>query len=130
MQSGRFVMGVEGDVGFANLDGSRARTDTSLDALGSARARIGFATDQILLYGTGGFGFGSFTVTDPVSRDDRWNLGWILGLGAEFALGRSWSARVEAFHYDLGNSTYVLATGNLSIDVEANVLRAGVNYRY
>ena len=44
--------------------------------------------------------------------------------------GRSCSARIEAFHYDLGSSTYVLATGDRSIDVEANVLRAGVNYRF
>jgi outer membrane immunogenic protein len=130
MQQGQFVMGLEGEIGIANIDGSRGVIDSSIDSLGSARARVGFAVDQFLIYGTGGFGFGDVEVSDPISRDDQWNLGWVLGIGVEAALNHNWSARVEAFHYDLGSSSYVLATGNRKVDVDANVIRAGVNYRF
>jgi len=130
MQTGQFVMGIEGDIGFANLDGDHGALDASVDSLGSVRARVGFAVDQFLIYGTGGFSFGDVEVSDSISRDDQWNLGWVLGIGVEVALSRNWTARVEAFHYDLGSSDYVLATGNRSVSVDGNVIRAGVNYRF
>ena len=130
MQQGQFVMGLEGDIGIAAIDGSRGASDTSIDALGSVRARAGFAVNQVLIYGTGGFGFGDVNVEDPVSRDDQWRLGWVLGIGAEAALGRNWTARIEAFHYDLGSATYINASGNRTISVDANVVRAGLNYRF
>jgi outer membrane immunogenic protein len=130
LQSGQFVMGIEGDIGIANLDGDRGAIDVSVDSLGSVRARAGFAVNQFLIYGTGGFGFGDVEVSDSLSRDDQWNLGWVLGIGAEAALSRNWTARVEAFHYDLGSSDYLLATGNRSVSVDGNVVRVGVNYRF
>jgi outer membrane immunogenic protein len=130
MQQGQFVMGLEGDIGFAGIDGSKGAIDASIDSLGSARVRVGVALDQFLLYGTGGFGFGDVEVSDPISRDDQWRLGWVLGIGAEAQLSRNWTARVEAFHYDLGSASYVIATGARRIDVDANVVRAGVNYRF
>ena len=60
-----------------------------------------------------------------MSRDDQWRLGWVLGIGAEAALGRNWTARIEAFHYDLDSATYINASGNRTISVDANVVRAG-----
>ena len=126
VQSGQFVFGVEGDIGAAGVGSSRK----SLDWLGSARARAGFAFNQYFVYGTGGFGFGKFSYSDGLSQDDRWNVGWVLGIGAEVALGRNWTARVEAFHYDLGRAGYNVASGPTAISLTGTVVRAGVNYRF
>jgi outer membrane immunogenic protein len=130
IQNGQFVMGLEADIGLSGLDWSGGGAEASIDALGSFRARAGLAVEQFLIYGTGGFGFGSFTYEGDFSRDDQWNLGWVLGLGAEAALSRNWTARVEALYYDLGSSNYLIGGATRSIDVDAAVLRAGVNYRF
>jgi outer membrane immunogenic protein len=130
IQSNQFVMGLEGDIGLANIDKTSGSTRASIDTLGSVRARAGFAFDQFLVYGTGGFSFGDFSYKNSVSRDDRWHLGWVLGVGAEAALTRNWTARVEAFYYDLGSKDYLIAGGHDSISVDATVVRAGLNYRF
>src|SRR5438552_3765478 len=52
IQSNQFVMGLEGDIGLANIDKSSGGTKASIDSLGSVRARAGFAFDQFLVYGT------------------------------------------------------------------------------
>jgi outer membrane immunogenic protein len=130
IQQGQFVMGLEGDIGIAGMEESLGSTDVSIDWLGSFRARAGFAFEQFLVYGTGGFGFGDTGYENAISRDDQWQLGWVLGVGVEAALNRNWTARVEAFYYDLGSGDYVVAGGPDSIDVTATVLRAGVNYRF
>lgn len=73
-----FVLGVETDAQYANLQRSRSRkysweggTDTvhevvartynvrnALDYLGTVRGRLGYAFDRVLVYGTGGFAYG------------------------------------------------------------------------
>jgi outer membrane immunogenic protein len=130
MQTGQFVLGLESDIGVADIDRKRGSTSSSIDALGTLRARAGFTFDQFLLYGTGGFGFGQFTYETGGSRDDQWSAGWVLGIGAEAALSRKWTARIEAFHYDLGRSNYLISGDMIPISVDATVLRAGVNYRF
>jgi outer membrane immunogenic protein len=130
MQTGQFVLGLEGDIGVSSIDRKHGSTSSSIDALGSARARAGFTFDQFLLYGTGGFGFGQFTYEAEGSRDDQWSAGWVLGIGAEAALSRTWTARIEAFHYDLGRSNYLISGDTIPISVDASILRASVNHRF
>ena len=130
MQQGQFVMGLEGDIGIAAIDGL-ARRLRHLDRcarLGSRTRRLRREPSPHLRHRR--VRFGDVNVEDPVSRDDQWRLGWVLGIGAEAALGRNWTARIEAFHYDLDSATYINASGNRTISVDANVVRAGLNYRF
>jgi outer membrane immunogenic protein len=121
VESGDFVVGLEVDASLAGLDRSSGAAEISVDVLGSGRARAGYSLGSILLYGTGGFGFGQIEVDRPGHDQDTWRSGWVVGLGAEADLGRSWTARLEAFHYDIGSN---------DASFETNVLRAAVNYRF
>ena len=62
-QTGRWVLGVEADASFADLQGIAECANgvficrTRMTALGSATARLGIAFDQFLLYGKGGLGW-------------------------------------------------------------------------
>ena len=62
---------------------------SSLDYFGTVRGRLGYAFDRTLVYGTGGFAYGSgggrdFGLTNS-SRDD-FQTGWAAGGGVEYAL--------------------------------------------
>jgi len=62
---------------------------SGLDYFGTVRGRLGYAFDRTLVYGTGGFAYGSgggrdFGLTNA-SRDD-FQTGWAAGGGIEYAL--------------------------------------------
>ncbi|WP_443189772.1 outer membrane protein, partial [Methylobacterium sp. Leaf94] len=62
---------------------------SGLDYFGTVRGRLGYAFDRTLVYGTGGFAYGSgggrdFGLTNR-SRDD-FQTGWAAGGGIEYAL--------------------------------------------
>ena len=65
----------------------------------------------------------------PFQSVDTTNAGWALGGGVEFALAGPWTAKVEYLHIDLGNTT-LLTPGSTSVDYSADLVRAGLNYRF
>jgi outer membrane immunogenic protein len=111
-----------------NLTGTGSGTlAAKIDWLGTLRGRVGFAADDVLFYGTGGFAYGDVktsslgiftgTFTDattcsggcPASgtalfSGSRTKLGWTVGAGVEGALPytTNWILRVEYLHVDLG----------------------------
>ncbi|MDB5509533.1 MAG: porin family protein [Hyphomicrobiales bacterium] len=150
-QTGALVLGVEGDVDYTRFKGSRALTYTATglatgltgkvaqDWQGSVRARVGYAIDNILLYGTGGLALTSVDTTlagAGVSRTlTSSRMGWTLGAGAEFAFSHNWSTRVEYRYTDFGrkNATFnavalVPVVGNVRLKEQA--VTVGVSYKF
>jgi outer membrane immunogenic protein len=149
-QIGIWVLGVEADASWADLNGSApcpnplARCASETNTLASVRARVGWATGAFLLYGTGGLGYASTEYSalrianglpDPGSAGvytaDRW--GYTLGAGVEYGLTQNWSVKLEYLHY--GFDTEVAPTGTISVTPTATTLRVdtvklGVNYRF
>jgi len=131
-QVGSFVFGAESDLNWADVNGSvicaAAQTcSAKVNWLGSARARAGFAANNILFYGTGGFGFGGLKLNDTTgasSSDTR--VGWAAGAGLEYAIDRNWSVKAEYLHYDLGKATFGSASAKTTVDAA----KLGVNYRF
>ncbi len=127
-----FVVGVEGDLNWADVNGSvtcavAVTCATKTDWLGSARVRAGFAVNNILFYGTGGFGFGGV----DMSRTDGLNAsstrtGWTGGAGVEYGIDRNWSVKAEYLHYDLGKDT----VSSLSAKTTIDAAKIGLNYRF
>ncbi|MDP9136996.1 MAG: outer membrane beta-barrel protein [Pseudomonadota bacterium] len=121
-QSGSMVFGVEADISFVDLDESRIEaqeltdlspggdtTDVSFesDFLATVRGRIGWASDNVLLYATGGVAFleGEVSTTADTSDDscpddpgnytcseDFSEVGGIVGAGLEWGAPRRTSA--------------------------------------
>jgi outer membrane immunogenic protein len=152
-----WVVGVETDLSFANIKGTghtsasfgclnNLGTDacnTSIDWFGTVRGRIGFASNNVLYYGTGGWAYGRIkadidrcagtAVGDCGSGQAN---GWAAGGGIEYAFARAWSAKIEYLRVDLGKVVYSNAAGsgcagiNCSADAKFNVVRVGLNYRF
>lgn len=172
-QSGAFVGGIELDV--SALDGEaahtlpttpqvpapqpyRTETSASLDWLGTARLRAGWAFDRTLVYATGGIAVGDVSFRQDtiqgnvnfqqLSSANDTQFGWVVGGGIEHALTEHWSLKAQYLHVDLGaisttsrgscqtacNPSFAafqqLYTGDHKATVTLDAVTAGINYRF
>lgn len=147
-QAGSVVFGVEADVNYADVSGSKLIPSTTVTAtntlewFGTVRGRIGYAFDRVMPYVTGGFAFGKNKLevrdvaTNVLVTDFATHRGWAFGGGVEVAAGANWSAKVEYLHVDLGSKNSYLAdtiggAGSfMSADLKFGLVRGGINYRF
>ncbi|TAK50370.1 MAG: porin family protein [Xanthobacteraceae bacterium] len=141
-QAGRIVLGVEGDLAWANINGTGTpaaglTNQSELQWLGSARGRVGWAMNNLLLYGTGGWAYGSVRNTNTnAGLADQFTVsksGWTAGGGAEYAVNPNWSAKLEYRYTDLGNVSQP-APANLAapytVSNTFHSVTVGLNYKW
>jgi len=132
-----WVFGIEGDVDWTSIKDSAAcaglNCQTKNNWLGTVRGRVGYAWDRFLPYVTGGVAFGDIEAnrTGFVGQSDT-NAGWTIGAGVEGVIAGNWTAKVEYLYADLGNTTCSAVNCGLAtnVDLQLNILRAGINYRF
>jgi outer membrane immunogenic protein len=139
-QIGSAVLGLEGDIDWANLKGSNASTlcplgcSTSDTWLSTVRGRAGYAFGGVLPYVTGGLAVGDIRAATPgFPGASNTNAGWTAGAGIEVGLTGNWSAKAEYLYVDLGRFNCGVSCNGLPTDnvsMHDNVVRAGVNYRF
>ena len=109
-----------------------------LQWLGTIRGRVGMTPTQaqdLLIYGTGGLAVGkaSFGVTLSLGTlsasltDEKTKWGWTIGGGAEKALNKNWSTKIEYLYVDLGSYKFVQS---IDTKLRDHILRVGVNYKF
>lgn len=136
--------------------------ERALDYLGTLRGRLGVLfSAQSLGYVTGGFAFGGADLSASYAQDCTgctWTnapnfaadtrdtlLGFTIGGGVEFAMGKSWTFKTEYLYYDLGEmalpqgvggsasagpiSSYGISTKALA-DYDGHLVRMGVNFKF
>ncbi len=113
---------------------------------GTARARVGYAFDHFLLYGTGGlawtydqvtrnqvagFSFGGFAAPGTVDTKLLWRLGWAAGAGVEIPLAGNWTAKAEYLSTGFGRKgmTFPAAAEGFASDLAMQSIQLGLNYR-
>jgi outer membrane immunogenic protein len=133
--AGGVVIGALGDAQWANIRGGTAQFpnsgnpaapffgvtgvndfyETRVNFEASARARIGYAFNRVLVYATGGVAWLNVTERDvlqsapPVGAftdNSSTRTGWTVGAGADYAFTDNWIGRVEYRHSDFGTFTY------------------------
>ncbi|MSO91733.1 MAG: OmpA family protein, partial [Acetobacteraceae bacterium] len=136
-----FVLGLETDLDAAGIKGQAPCQNpfvtcrTRVNSLGSVRARAGYAMGDILLYGTGGLGFGevnaeAIAVIGTLGGQRKNHLGWSAGAGIEYAMDPNWSVKAEYIHYDLGSETHVVLGTNVKSRPRLETIKVGVNFRF
>jgi outer membrane immunogenic protein len=146
-----FLIGLEADVSGADLNGSvtspsgAVQHNFDTDLFGTARGRAGFAVNNWLFYGTGGFAWGNEQVTrnqlfgttglaTPGTSEaiNQIGTGWTAGGGIEWGIARNWTVRAEYLYVDLGNNTFSFPSAGRStqFDNTFSVGRFGVNYKF
>jgi outer membrane immunogenic protein len=88
--------------------GGSINVHSKIDALGSARVRVGYLfTPNLLAYGTAGLGWGRSEVNIADVLIAKPNLfGWVAGGGMEYKLFEHVRIRGEYLHYDFGSTGY------------------------
>lgn len=140
--SGNFLYGIE--VGFEAADAvdnrpigaNETRFKSNIGYLGSARLRLGYTYDNLLIYSTGGLAFAQVNSeywSTKLQFQSSLQPGWTIGAGIEFKANEHWSTRVE---YSLTN----LAMGNLcqtidpllacSKSITDHSLKVGISYQF
>lgn len=149
LQVGRVVLGVESDIAWANIKGNQiiapailglpigATVNMSSDTkwIGTARMRVGYGADNILLYGTlgvaalnahaNGISVSGITCgTAGVLRCTGSHLrpGIAAGAGLEYGFTHNWSAKFEYL--------WIGASGGGLAKEHINQVRGGINYRF
>ncbi len=140
-QNDGFVWGIETDLSYFD-HGVRYQDfpfdfTADMNWVGSARLVAGVPLDNVLLYATGGLAASRLTMNEPLLGIDhkKFLWGWTAGVGAEFALSPSWSARGEYLYYDFGKTDQRLHTLfpipiPITTEHSFHIVRAGLNYRF
>jgi outer membrane immunogenic protein len=150
-QFGNWVVGGEIDASFTDAEesidpaiGGIEEFQSDLDWLATARLRVGYAFDNILVYATAG---GAAAETEDAVElvgggflnERRSRKGWTAGAGFEWGISDNWSAKGEYLYVDLGEETVTENGGNVfpgggpdTVDFEHvyHLGRVGVNYRF
>ncbi|MCJ2015977.1 porin family protein, partial [Methylobacterium sp. E-065] len=130
---------------------------SSLDYFGTVRGRLGYAFDRTLVYGTGGFAYGSGSADRSFggyAGNDSFRTGYAVGGGIEYALptdsflnffrSSAVTLKVEGLYVNLDRNTrnqgafVINAANNFPVVTsgvgrrsdEFAVVRAGLNYKF
>jgi outer membrane immunogenic protein len=150
IQQGYIVLGLEGDMDWANIKGSGITVpaiagvplpltldvSSKITAIGTVRARVGVAMNNWLFYGTGGAAFIRETANGssiagvpcgtvgilPSCSESHWRPGLAAGLGVEWGFASNWTAKAEYL--------YVAAVSSGVSTDHLNLVRGGINYRF
>ena len=141
-QAGAAVFGIEGDANWSDIRGNStgvgcgaAGCFTRNTWLATIRGRLGYAWGRAMPYLTGGVAFGDIEANFnglPVQSSDR--VGWTIGAGIEGAIFGNVTAKLEYLHVDLDSFSCGIAScgapGPSNVHFHANILRAGLNFRF
>ncbi|MCX5520068.1 porin family protein [Kaistia defluvii] len=137
-QFDNIVLGLQTDFAYTSAKTSFGGDDTNsaeqkLEWLGSTTARIGYAFDNLLVYGKGGVAYGRSTFDVPYTgglslQDSQWHTGWTAGAGVEYAFTQNITGLLEYNYTDLGSQDYLGNT--MRVDLTSNVIKAGLNYKF
>jgi outer membrane immunogenic protein len=147
--SNNVVVGLEADIEWSDIDATTSGEGnghysygSEVEWFGTLRARLGYAFDTLLVYGTGGAAYGKVkmfdnnwsTPDDYSYSDTRW--GWTVGGGVEWAFAQNWSVKAEYLYVDLGTyrvddfypdwSPYTVQ----ETDFKFHTLKVGINYKF
>jgi len=150
IQSGRTVIGIEGDIDWASISGSSrgpiflngnnigiATLSSTVNSISTLRTRIGYANNNWLFYGTGGVaitnekstltgatfvcgGANAFGSNPPCTSLSDLHLGLAAGAGVEYGITENLNTKAE----------YIWVGAGAVNTLKENMLRVAVNWRF
>jgi outer membrane immunogenic protein len=147
-----WVVGIEGAVSASTMKNTKsvglplgpdtALVKASTDFLPSVTMRLGYAIDNVLLYGKGGVALagdkydvtGSFTGLPFAFEGLDNRLGWTVGGGVDWAFSQHWSANIEYDYYRFGHGGVLMSdpinvfAAIVDVKQSVQVVKVGLNF--
>jgi high affinity Mn2+ porin len=145
------ILGLETDISFPGLMSGMstfaapsigtATYSDQVDMSGSVRARIGYAFDRWLYYGTAGYAWTQDNLTrtqlsgasgGTVESKFPAHSGWTVGAGIEAPLLPHWTTRLEYLYSDFGTASVTFPSAGQRFDSNLSLqqIRVGLNYKF
>ena len=147
------VLGVEFNALGGSIDGSTRPQDgdfrfsSKVDRLWTVGPRAGFAVNNVLFYGTGGYASGRVRTNAldvnpndpsnfPPQPTDATHRGWFAGGGIEYGLSPNFIAGLEFTHVDLGSRVHTPSVPDFpdidrrNVSTDFNVIRGRFSYKF
>jgi outer membrane immunogenic protein len=126
---------------------SNQTNSEQIDWFGTVRAKLGYAQNNWLLYGTGGLAYGRVATSGSfvaptaglnfTGSNNTTKIGWAAGAGLDYGLTSNWIVGVEYLYVDLGHVSYIeaqpaLTPSSLTITnrAAAQIVRASLDYKF
>ncbi len=147
-QSGAFVLGIEGEYSFADINGSSVCPDPTYacssrtKGISDVAGRIGYAADRALFYVKGGGAwvenrYDAVRLTPAnTATGTETRAGWLAGVGVEYAFVPNWTVKGEVDYIGLGTdrvsrtATNGLSAQALDITQSFYLGKVGLNYKF
>jgi outer membrane immunogenic protein len=148
-QVGSLVAGFEGDGSWGSEYGSNTDNGTLGNPaflsftretwVATARVRLGYAVDNLLFYGTGGYaatsaeaGIKDANTLALLASTTSTHSGWVAGVGLEWGFAPNWSAKFEVLHMEYNSTAFntIQGEGPRNVPLNDSIGRVGVNYRF
>ncbi len=145
VQWNTLVLGIEGDFDWTRMKGNGSDSlagtiGTETQWTSTVAGRVGAAFNRLLVYGKGGAAFARdrSTFRDLAGNSAASSFtrtGWIAGVGLEYGITQSWSAKIEYDYLSFGpqplNFTTATPTAYASsTTLNAQEIKAGINFRF
>jgi outer membrane immunogenic protein len=149
VQRGRFVFGVEGELGWLGGEGDKFIVDdpdnfgeAEFGAYGVLAARIGIASERALFYVKGGWALANVDLSagdldsgdideDNSTSVDETLSGYAIGGGVEYALSQNWTVKAEYLYMNFGEEKSRSAEGeSFEHEIDLHTAKIGVNYKF
>jgi outer membrane immunogenic protein len=142
------VFGVQGDMSWTSIDAGLAdpffQTTTinyKTDWLATITGRIGYAWDNILVYGKGGAAWvhNNVSVSDPTVPLSAVGIetrnGWTAGGGFEYGFAPNWTGFIEYDYIGLGTASLTVTdpfAGPMPVNFDQHIqtVKGGINFKF
>lgn len=151
--SPNWVFGLEADVtgsdirnGYLGAAGATsAAYGEKIDVFGTVRGRLGYAMNNVLIYGTGGYAWADTDVNrlqvtgvtvgaTPGTNEvgSKFLSGYVVGGGMEYGFSPSWTAKLEYNYLDFDKRgvSFPISARTTTFDTEIHAVKFGINYRF
>ena len=149
-QTGQIVLGLEGDFGWTNANGTgttpatppppvivQAPNTYDLNWTSHARGRLGYAADRWLFFVAGGLAIADFefhegaVTTTTLPPPGGTYVGWSIGSGIEYAFTRNLVGRVEYLYDDFDHKDYTGVDGDpYRVSLTGQTLRGALAWKF
>lgn len=163
-QVDQWVYGIEADYGVLRLKEQRSDNlarfgfansplaqSMDIDGIATARGRLGYAFDRLMIYATGGVAFAETHYRDTITfgasgttnaaSQDSWMIAPVYGGGVEYAMTKNWIAKVSYLHTEIGATSFTSTNSNPALfpvstivhrhaDASIDIVRFGLGYKF